>query len=99
MGNEIKKALEKVAKLEARHQKMAGIFEKSKSKRAGTIAKLEMMAQKCRDKQVEIEAKEAKVMQDLAAQIAVAKQEEETLKTAINTVVAEQAAKSPEVQD
>ena len=89
MGNLIKAALEKVGNLELRYEKMAGIFEKSKTKRAATIAKLEAILEKCKAKQLEIEAKEAKVMEDLAAKIAIAKTEHETLKAEIVKVAQE----------
>jgi ferritin-like metal-binding protein YciE len=89
MGNEIKAALEKQAKLQERYARMEAIFEKSKTKREGTIAKLQMLIERCNKKQEEIIAKETKVLEDLAGQIVLAKQEEEALKAIIKNIVTE----------
>ena len=99
MANEIVKALEKVNKLKERHAKMVGIFEKSETKRTATIAKLTMMIANCEKKAGEIEAKKTKVLEDLAAQIAVAEQEEVALKAALAQAVEKAAQPTPEVQD
>ena len=87
MGNQIQAALEKVAKLEERKAKMAAIFEKSETKRQGTLDKLHMLIERTEKKAGEIAAKKDKVLLNLDLEIEKAKEEEKTLKAEIMKVV------------
>ena len=83
MANEIQKAEKKIADLKEQHAKWEGIFQKSETKRANTVKKLQSMIDRCNKKAGEIAAKKAKVLEDYAAGIVVAESELTSIKNAI----------------
>jgi hypothetical protein len=80
MGNPITKALEKVAKLEARKAKLVEVFKTSEEKRQHTVTKLEGILTKVHAAEKRIQERKNKILTNMDNRIKLAKAEEDILK-------------------